>query len=206
MAPRPFRVAPALNQAQAALPWRFWASGNSFYAAGRHLGHAVKISFHPHENWQLRIASVATRLISTIEVLPGWLHALSIQWVVPPGALRPSAEDDIEMLVQTSHGWKLGANLLVSSGQTGSEPPLPEGSGILPWAAALRDGRRVALNIVNTLLSEYERGDIAQILGRAPKVKSGRYAEYIEHRLGRQPGNVIIVVPLGPESFDHVQL
>ncbi len=198
-------MAPALNRRQAALPWRFWASGNSFYAAGRRLGRSVKVSFHPNGNWQLRVDSAVSRLISRIEVLPGWLHALSVQWTILPGALMPSAEEDIELLVETAYGWKQSANLLVSTSETSSDPPLPGDSRLLPWAATLSDGRRIALNIANTPQAEHELEEAVQMRRKLPIINSGKYAEYVEHRLGREPGNVVIVLPLGPESFGVVE-
>src|SRR5687768_13573947 len=93
-----------------------------------------KISFHRHGNWQVSIGSTTIRLVPTREVLPGWLHVISIQWFILPDALRPSARsnENIEF-VDIPEGSKLALNLLVSVTKTTREPPLPQEGGRYLW-------------------------------------------------------------------------
>jgi hypothetical protein len=201
---RAFQVAPVLDGRQAAYPWRFWVRGPSFYAAGGYLGHIVKVSFHPNV-WLMVFQAHKAELIRTIEPVPGWLHAVSVFWTFFPGALTPPQDEDVDLLFPAAYGWRLSANLLVSTTPTDTGPPIGPNDGHQIWWETLRDGRRVALTMANHPEPEEELEDAIAQQQRAGIFASGFYAEAIEHRFGRQPGNVIVVVPLGPESFKVVE-
>jgi hypothetical protein len=204
-----YRIAPSRDGHRVASAWRFWRSGDEFYAAVRNAAHLTKVSFHRNGNWQLRMGAATKRLMATRHYLPGWLHVVSIQWFLYPGSLRPltSGSEDVE-LVEVPEDHKLAVNIILSTTKAGSDPPLPREGGRFVWREHLRDSRLVVVHAVTLPLAEQDHEARARILREAPPLTyetkpdpADVYAEISIYTTRPESGNVIGIAPLPPDRL-----
>jgi hypothetical protein len=187
---------------QAAGAWRFWVSGDSFYAAHREISKTTKFSFHPAGKWQFRSGTTVQAFITTCHLSPEWLHAVSIQTVIMPGALQPHPEEDEKVtLLDMGSERKQSLNLFVSLRKMDQDPAAPEEGGLFLWRGQLRDGRRVVLHGVNLRLLETERQRSIDRQHETPDMKGAAYSETVWYDPHPELGNVVLVVPATPELF-----
>ena len=201
-----FRVAPSRDGVRAASTWRLWGSGDEFYVAVRDAAHASKVSFHRNGKWQLRIGAATKRFLATRSPLPGWLHAVSIQWIIFPGVLRPLivGEEKVELLeVPEEH--KLALNILLSPRETRLERSLPTEGGAFVWRQQLRNGKLLLAHAVVLPLTQQDREGAMSVLQEAPILTYDRlpdakdvYAELAWFTTRSEVGNLVLVLPLGP--------
>jgi hypothetical protein len=96
-------------------------------------------------------------------------------------------------------------NLFVSVREGDPKPPVTPEGGAFMWRQKLRDGRCIALHVVNLPLADFDLEDIARMrregptIGHTPKVGED-YAEIASFR-PRPDGNAVIIVPLRLDSY-----
>ncbi len=205
------RIAPGRNRVPLCAFWKFWVTGNEVYATTRG-GDPMHLSVHASGQIHMRIGGKDLQHLAP----PLWLgqgqslHAFEVKFLVGPDALLPKPRPDRRkaFLIETPEGFSLVLNLVLGMpGTDGAVPPefLPAGETI--WRARLPDSRPVTLVGRVLQMSAEDQGELEYIRRELnPKITfSGKPSNpYIETRhvhWSPTGGNVIVVIPLGPEGF-----
>lgn len=202
-----FRMAPARDGVIAADAWRFWKSGDEFYAGVRKATHLSKLSFHRDGKWQLQTFSKTHRLPATRHISPEWTLVISLQWMILADSFQPnSTGQEKVLLIDVPLGYRLCLDLLVS--RTTTQPRLPEAepAGEFVWEVQLRSGRRLAINKLLLPWTDAEVQDALRIrhesavhIDKTP-ARGSHYAEIAWFRSRPSTGNVVWIVPHGPNE------
>jgi hypothetical protein len=203
------RVAPVRRGQQIASAWRIWAQGDEFYAAGRDAIRLGKISFHSSDNWQLRLGAMMQRLSPGLPLSGGWRHALGLVFLIAEDVLLPRDQrEDKVAAIETPREHKLLIDLLVTDSPTRRSHMPFEIQGDVLREVILRSGRTL---LVLARVLPFTVDDFAAISDMRSKLRVNfkerlpeRHETYIEATLtsfvaGR--GNVLQVIPVGPDSF-----
>ena len=209
-----FRFAPGRQGKPVAFFWKFWACGNEVYATTRSAGKHTKISVHESGQIHMRIEErQLNQLAPPLFVGNGqWLHAFELRFLVSPGAYSPieKLKGKRAFLIDVPFDKVLIMNLLI--GQTGCsiETELPQ--ELLPavsvWQTVLRNQCPITL-IGRVIEMDKRNRDEIEFIRRELNPKANfreplTVAPYIEvTRVVSDPkgGNIILVVPMGKESF-----
>lgn len=209
MTHRDYLLAPAQAGIQATDAWRFWYQGAEFYAASQTdlSVSQTKCSFHSGGKWQGRVGQ-AKVTFAPWKISPYWIQALSLRWLLWPGAFRHGpVPAKLIKLIDVPEGHQLSVHLLASIRSSAAPPLVHPEWGLELWRAQLRDGRWIVLQ---QQVAAQTRPD-AEFLLKArrglepePTPESGvRYAEihlYTPDSEQRE-GNFATILPLGPDSF-----
>ena len=87
---RAIRIGPSVDGRLLASPWRIWAQGNEFYAAGMSTIDHGRVSFHSGGNWLYTMDRRTRKLARPIEMSSGWMLAAQIQFLSAPGEVPPA--------------------------------------------------------------------------------------------------------------------
>lgn len=210
------RVGPGRQRQPVAGLWKFWVEGNEIYATTRALGQVAKISVHASGQIHMRIESRELQQLAPPMPLGNgnWLHAFELRFLVGVGSQKPPQEKlkgTSASLINLPDDAVLILNLLVGQEGSTSSTPMPHEfspSGEVVWMTQLRDTRPVILVGRVHAMDEVNRTAMDEIrLKLRPQVnltKRPTRPPYLEIRqISWDPkgGNVVLVVPLGPEAF-----
>ena len=92
------RIAPTVNGKLLASPWRIWAQGNEFYAAGMDSISHGKVSFHSGGRWVYTNGRRSRTLAKPIGMSDGWMLATQIQFMSAPAELPPALAGPIKAI------------------------------------------------------------------------------------------------------------
>jgi hypothetical protein len=208
------RVAPARQGQPAANFWKFWTSGSEIYALSRASRGFNKVSVHQSGQIHIRLEGKDLQPLAPPLLLGNgnWLHALELRFLLNPDAFRPWQEKlkgKRAFLIDVPPDTVLFLNLLVGQVGLSAASPLPH--ELLPaakpvWRATLSDQRPVVLTcrVMNMDVQNIDYLKHTRDLG--PKANfSGTpkdlYMELMHYFWSPEGGNVIIVMPMGKESF-----
>lgn len=205
-----YLVAPCQSGVRAAGQWRFWYQNAELYAFSQAMLSSTqsKVSFHSNGNWLLQAGALKAKLTPTAWVPDQWIQAISVRWLLWPGALMPASDEGTSSpvtLIEVPEGKVLSVHLMVSVRDSEPEVVRFAGESAELWRARLTDGR--SLSLVQQLAdsNEESQNDRIGIIGRAPTIKRPTrghfYAEMHEPRLRPSHGNFVMIAPLGPGAF-----
>lgn len=209
------RFAPGRELEPAAWFWRLWTEGNEIYAVTRNSGGVAKLSVHASGQIHYRLGPKHKQDFAPIMQLASsrWLHAFEIRFLMSEGAGTPprqreSLKNKSAYVIPVPAGKFLVINLITAPAGTSSNVPLPpqfSGANVL-WRAELPDhrlavliARMLELDDENRKKIEYYRKELKPTVtfSRGP---SEPYVE-IHHVHWSPGGNVVLVVPMGPEAL-----
>jgi hypothetical protein len=213
---RAVRIAPLRGGRPAAALWKFWREGNEIYAAHRLGGHTAKISVHASGQIHMHRGPRNLQRFMPAMVLDAgsWHHAFEVRFLLgagadlPPERLLRLKKRDKALLVDVPDGQVFYLNLLLSAG-SGAPSGLPgEFSGASEvWRNTLSDGRSVVLLARVMPFDEQSSAALRYIRSELqPKVNysgvQGKEPPYVEimHAFWSNDGNVLLVIPMGPEG------
>jgi hypothetical protein len=180
------------------------------------MGSSAKISVHASGQIHMRLEGKDLNQLAPPLLLGNgqWLHAFELRFLLSPDAYGPPTEklkSKRALLIEVPPDTVLIMNLLV--GQTGCSAATDLPHEFLPsaepvWQATLKDQHPVVL-IARVMELDEQNGDEIKFIrhGLNPKVNFSKpltEAPYIEIRRvvwDAKGGNVILVVPMGKESF-----
>jgi hypothetical protein len=180
------------------------------------MGSSAKISVHASGQIHMRLEGKDLNQLAPPLLLGNgqWLHAFELRFLLSPDAHRPPTEklkSKRAFLIEVPPDTVLIMNLLV--GQTGCSAATDLPHELLPaaepvWQATLKDQRPIVLTARVMEMDTQNRDEIKFIRHELnPKVNFSKpltEAPYIEVRRvvwDTKGGNVILVVPMGKESF-----
>jgi hypothetical protein len=211
-----FRIAPSRSGEPAAQYLRFWVENSEIYASVRNTGRGMHLSIHSSGDIHLRLEGKDKESLSPLLPLAGsgWRHAVELRYLLGDNIHRPLPEDlkgKPSRMIEVAPGQILILNLLVGDAGTTAETELPEvfDEGITPiWTCILADGRPVVLcarvgpiNQENAAQLNFIRNELNPKINYTPDAPKRHYLEV--HRMQWSPtgGNVISIVPMGPEGL-----
>jgi hypothetical protein len=211
-------VAPVRNDKQIANMWRVWTQGDEIYLATRNATKIFKVSLHSGGNWFVHLGGGPRQNLgpSLPLSLPGWSHAVELSFLVGEDTLPPKNFVKVKprsraLLVRTPSGSKLLVDVLLAPRGVGQVAHLPkEMNGTRLMNATLRDGTGVVVIGRVAAMTSADYAKIDEVRGPSGvQVHTDRPmtpGESVVEIFGVQPnvkggGNVIQIVPLGPECF-----
>jgi hypothetical protein len=206
-----YRLAPFIENAQAAQSWKFAISKDELYAMNRVKGELLKYSFHFSGEAHMQKGTDGRQPITRPVRLSGedWLHALEIRFLLSPDAIRPvepiRRPDWINAIILPDpFNTVLQLNLLTAT----EKQPRPANlrGGRLLWESQLHSGYPVILIAGTAPMADdirarlYEIRSVPKFLFERTPAPGKAYAE--ARSVHWSPaGNVALVVPLGAESL-----
>jgi hypothetical protein len=215
------RVALCRNQKPLTDLWRIWTQGDEVYVSTRNASMMkVRASFHSSGKSFLWLNQQRLDLGPGMLLPSGnWIDALQIQFLTPTDAMPPKEfkrpkPSDKPLYLETPDGCTVFLDVLFGLGSTTVSTPIdcmPDVTRIL-FTRTLRSGRAV---VVTARLSDMTPGDYEHLErlrhGIGLRVHHGQpvkkpAAELYEFNVSPAGGNLVFVLPLGPEAYpDGIQ-
>jgi hypothetical protein len=213
------RFAPGRKQKPLARFWKLWAQGDEVYATGRASQGLAKFSFHASGEIHLSLGPKNNQTMAPLMQMDRgpWMHALEVRFLLSEGASAPQKEKESlknksAFLIEVPEDFVFHANLVIGVAGTPVDSPLPTefGGAQILWQTQLRDRRPAVLLGRMLPLNDDLRNQIRRIRHELkPTVTAsgsteGIYVEIfdIHWSVG---GNVVQVVPMGPEAVRSEQ-
>ncbi len=136
------RIGPAVGGRFLASPWRFWAQGDQFYAAGLNTITHGKVSFHSGGRWYYTVGHKMKQLARPLVFPNGWLLAAQVQFMSCPAEVPPAPSGhDAARKVELPARHKLVVTLLTRSEPSRTRfPPIRGIDGTVLASHRLRSG------------------------------------------------------------------
>lgn len=211
------RIAPERNGRMAAFMWRIFAEGNEAYACGRLGADAARISFHHsgqiHQHLGRGKKQLLRRAMSISEGT--WLHQIQWRFLIGADVLFPpppqfKKKKDRAFLLNVPLDCMLILDLLIAAHASIDQPPTPREFaevGVL-WHTKLAAGHHVILLAQVRGMDETNRQVLQNMLYERnlhipidPLPPTPPYIELHRVDWSEQGGNVIVIVPMGHESY-----
>jgi hypothetical protein len=205
-------IAPIRGGEQIAAPWRIWMQGDELYLANRETIQSIKVSLHAHGNWHVDSGHYRHQLGPALPLsLPGWFLAVQLSFCVgdntiKPANLTPFKKSSLAVFVDTPVDKKLLVDVLLAPIGTTPSSPLPSEFDSPRVLHLIHRNGSVAIVTASTgEITGEDAVNMAEmrkfsITYDSPEDATAKFAEmFAVHRV-KGGGNIIVIVPLGPES------
>jgi hypothetical protein len=211
------RIGPIRDGRPLASLWRIWVQGDEVYIGNRNAEGMAKISIHSSGKPFLSVGKNERFNFSQPMLFPDspWRHIVELSFLIGDNILplrdrKPLKPSKPALGIVTPAGHKLAANVLVGS------PPLTHGSpmpvmmkgGTVVFQHTLRGGDLVSVVVRVQPMTDQDMANLVEMRSKLRVNTTGPYN--IGPDSGVEPtlftrsattGNVITVVPAGPEVF-----